>query len=37
MDLKFIPPTPNIVERLFSLAKKMYNDDRKSLDNSTLE
>ena len=37
IDLKFISPTYNIVKRLFSLAKKNYYDDRKSLDNSTLE
>jgi len=37
IDLTFIPPTSNIVERLFSLAGRIYCDNRKSLDNSTLE
>lgn len=37
INLNFIPPTSNIVERLFSLAGRIYSDNRKSLDNSTLE
>jgi len=37
MDLNFIPPTSNIEERLFSLSKRVYNDHRRSLDNSILE
>lgn len=37
INLNFILPTSNIVERLFSLSKRIYCDQRKSLDVSTLE
>lgn len=37
INLNFIQPTSNVVERLFSLAKRIYAYDRKSLGNSTLE
>ena len=37
MNLNFIPATSNMVERLFSLSRRMYSDHRKSLNNTTLE
>ena len=37
MDLRFILPTSNIVERLFSSAGYAYNDMRKALIPANLE
>lgn len=36
-DLRFIPPTSNICERFFSLAKLVYSDLRKAMKRTTLE
>jgi hypothetical protein len=37
MDLKYIPPTSNIVERLFSKSKLILSDVRKSMLPANLE
>ena len=37
MNLNFIPATSNMVERLFSLSRRMYSDHQKSLNNTTFE
>lgn len=37
IDTRFITPTSNDVERLFSLAKRTYADNRKSMTVRTLE
>ena len=36
-DLNFIPPTSNVVERLFSTARLVLTDYRKSMSPSTFE
>lgn len=37
MDLSFISPTTNIVERLFSVSKFIYTEDRSSMTGATFE
>ena len=37
IDLEFIPPTSNVVERLFSAAKLVLTDYRKSMTSYTFE